>query len=70
MEQVWLSEIRYESFTETVYHWLNTETTLLTEDLESLYTYFQKEEFHWEPTTEYHYEDEWTEIATQQSRRG
>ena len=38
IEQVWLSETRYESFTETFYYWVNTETTLMTEDLETLYT--------------------------------
>ena len=69
IEQVWLSETRYESFTETFYYWVNTETTLTTEDLETLYTYLEDEEFHWEPATENDYEEEWTEIATQQSRR-
>ena len=64
IQQVWLSETRYESFTETFYYWANTETTLTTEDLETLYTYLQDEEFHWEPRTEDDYEEEWTEIAT------
>ena len=69
IEQVWLAETRYESFTETFYHWVNTETTLTTEDLETLYTYLEDEEFQWEPPTEDDYEEEWTELATQQSRR-
>ena len=69
IEQVWLSETRYEPFTETFYYWVNTETTLTTEDLEILYTYLEDEEFHWEPPTEDEYEEEWTEVATQQSRR-
>ena len=69
IKQVWLSETRYESFTETFYYWVNTETTLTTEDLETLYTYLEDEEFRWEPPTEDDYEREWTEIATQQSRR-
>ena len=38
-------------------------------DLETLYTYLEDEEFHWEPPTEDDYEEEWTELATQQSRR-
>ena len=67
--QVWYSESRYEPFTETFYHRVNTETTLTIEDLETLYTYLEDEEFHWEPPTEEDYEEEWTEIATQQSRR-
>ena len=36
---------------------------------ETLYTYLEDEEFHREPPTEEDYEEEWTEIATQQSRR-
>ena len=69
IEQVWLSETKYESFTETFYYWVHTETTLTTEDLETLYTYLEDKEFHWEPPTEDEYEEVWTEIATQQSRR-
>ena len=69
IEQVWLSETRYESFTETFYYWVNTEITLTHEDLETLYTYLEDEEFQWEPPREDDYEEEWTEIATQQSRR-
>ena len=69
IKQVWLSETRYESFTETFYHWVNTETSLTTEDLEILYTYLEDEKVHWEPATEDDYEEEWTEIATQKSRR-
>ena len=69
IEQVWLSETRHEPFTKTFYFWVNTETTLTTEDLETLYTYLEDEEFCWEPPTEDDYEEEWTEIATQQSRR-
>ena len=69
IEQVWLSETRYKSFTETFYHWVNSEITLTPEDLETLYTNLQDEEFQWEPPTEDDYEEEWTKIATQQSRR-
>ena len=69
IEQVWLSETRYESFTETFYYWVNSEITLKPKDLETLYTYLEDEEFQWEPPTEDDYEEEWTEIATQQSRR-
>ena len=28
IERVWLSETRYESFTETLYYWVNSEITL------------------------------------------
>ena len=69
IQQVWLLETIYESFTETFYYWVNSRTTPKTEDLEALYTYLKSEEFHWEPPTEDDYEEEWTEIATQQSRR-
>ena len=69
IEKVWLSGTRYESSTETSYYWVNTETTLTTEELETLYTYLEDKEFYWEPPTEDYYEEEWTEIATQQSRR-
>src|ERR1700761_139098 len=69
IEQVWLSETRYGHFIETFYYWVNTETTLTTEDLETLYTYLKDEEFQWEPPTGNDYEEEWTESATQQSRR-
>ena len=41
----------------------------MTEDLETLYTYLEDDEFLWELTTEEDYKEEWTEIATQQSRR-
>ena len=41
IEQVWLSETRYESFTETFYYWVNSEITLTPEDLETLYTYLK-----------------------------
>ena len=69
IEQVWLSETRYESFTETFYYWVNSEITLKPQDLETLYPYLEDEEFQWEPPTEDDYEEESTEIATQQSRR-
>ena len=69
IEKVWLLETRQESFTESFYYWVNTETTLTIEDLETLYTYLEDKEFHWEPPTENEYEEEWKEIATQQSRR-
>ena len=69
IEQVWLSEARYESYTETFYYCVYSQKTLRNEDLEILHTYLEDEEFHWEPPTEEYYEEEWTEIATQQSRR-
>ena len=52
IKQVCLSETRYESFTETLNYWVNSETNLTPEDLETLYTYLEDEEFHWEPPTE------------------
>ena len=42
-EQVLLAETRQEPFTETFYHWVNT--TLNTEDLETLYSYLEDEYF-------------------------
>ena len=42
-EQVLLAETRQESFDNTFYYWVNT--TLTTEDLETLYTYFVDEYF-------------------------
>ena len=66
-EQVLLAETRLESFTETFYHWVNT--TLNTEDLGILYSYLEDEYFQYEPPSTEDYEDEWTEISTQQSRR-
>ena len=69
IEQVWLSETKHESYTESFYYWVNSSTTLMIEDLEILYTYLEDEEFHWEPPTTEDYEEEWTEIATQQSRK-
>ena len=66
-EQVLLAETRQEPFTETFYHWVNT--TLNTEDLEILYSYLENEYFQYEPPSTEDYEDEWTEISTQQSRR-
>ena len=42
-EQVLLAETRQEPFTETFYHWVNT--TLNTEDLETLYNYLENEYF-------------------------
>ena len=66
-EQVLLAETRPEPFTETFYHWVNT--TLNTEDLEILYSYLENEYFQYEPPSTKDYEDEWTEISTQQSRR-
>ena len=66
-EQVLLAETRQEPFTETFYHWVNT--TLDTEDLQILYSYLEDEYFQYEhPSTE-DYEEEGTEISTQQSRR-
>ena len=66
-EQVLLAETRQEPFTETFYYWVNT--TLNTEDLETLYSYLEDEYFQYElPSTE-DYEDEWTETSTQKSRR-
>ena len=66
-EQVLLVETRQEPFTETFYHWVNT--TLNTEDLETLYNYLEDEYFQYEPPSNEDYEDELTEISTQQSRR-
>ena len=67
-EQVLLAETRQEPFTETIYHWVNT--TLNTEDLEILYSYLENEYFQYEPPSTEDYEDEWTEISRQKSRRG
>ena len=66
-EQVLLAETRQEPFTESFYHWVNT--TLNTEDLETLYSYLEGEYFQYEPSSSEDYEDEWTEISTQKSRR-
>ena len=66
-EQVLLAETRQEPFTETFYHWVNT--TLDTEDLQILYSYLEDEYFQYEPPSTENYENEWTEISTQQSRR-
>ena len=66
-EQVLLAETRQEPFTGTFYHWVNT--TLNTEDLETLYSYLENEYFQYEPPSTEDYEDEWTEISTQKSRR-
>ena len=68
IKQVWLPDTRYKLSTQTFYNWVNTETTPTIEDLEILYTYFADEDFYWEPPTEEDYEEEWTEIVTQQSR--
>ena len=38
IEQVWSSETRYKSFTETFYYWVNSETTLISEDLDVRHT--------------------------------
>ena len=67
IEQIRLSETKYESYTETFYYWVNS--TLTIENLGILYTYLEDQEFHWEPATEEDHEDEWTARATQQSRR-
>ena len=67
IEQVLLAETRQEPFTEPFYHWVNT--TLNTEDLETLYNYLEDEYFQYEPPSTEDYEDEWTEISTQKSRR-
>ena len=66
-EQVLLAETRPEPFTETLYQWVNT--TLNTEDLETLYSYLENEYFQYEPPSTEDYEDEWAEISTQKSRR-
>ena len=66
-EQVLLAETRQEPFTETFIHWVNT--TLNTEDLETLYSYLENEYFEYEPPSTEDYEDEWSEISTQKSRR-
>ena len=67
-EQVLLAETRQEPFTETFYHGVNN--TLNTENLETLYNYLEDEYFQYEPPSTEDYEDEWTEIFTQKSRRG
>ena len=66
-ERVLLAETRQEPLTETFYHWVTT--TLNTEDLETLYSYLEDEHFQYEPPSTENYEDEWTEISTQKSRR-
>ena len=66
-EQVLLAETRQEPFTETFYHWVNT--TLNSEDQETSYSYLEDEYVQYEPPSPYDYEDEWTKISTQKSRR-
>ena len=66
-EEVLLAETRQEPFTETFYQWVNT--TLNTEDLETLYSYLENEYIQYEPPSTEDYEDEWTEISTQKSWR-
>ena len=66
-EQVLLAETRQEPITETFDHWVNT--TLNTEDLETLYSVLEDEYSQYEPPSTEDYEDEWTEISTQKSRR-
>ena len=66
-EQVLLAETRQEPFTETFYHWVNT--TLNTEDLETLNRCLEDEYSQYEPPSTEDYEDEWTKISTQKSRR-
>ena len=55
-KQVFLAETRQEPFTETFYHWVNS--TLNTEDLETLYTYLEDKYFQYEPPSTEDYEDE------------
>ena len=64
-EQVLLAESRQEPFTETFYPWVNT--TLNTEDLETLYNHLEDEYFQYEPLSTEDYQDEWSEISTQKS---
>ena len=66
-KQVLLAETRQEPFTETLYHSVNT--TLNTEDLDILYSYLESEYCQYEPPSTADYENEWTEISTQKSRR-
>ena len=66
-EELLFAETRQEPFTETVFVWVNT--TLNTKDLEILYRYLEDEYFQFEPPSTEDYEDEWTEISTQKSRR-
>ena len=66
-EEVLLAETRQEPFTETFYHSVNT--TLNTEDLESLYSYLEDEYFQYEPPSTEDYEDEWTKISTRKAQR-
>ena len=55
-EPVLLAETRQESFTETFYHWVNT--TLNSEDLETLCSYLEDEYFQYKPPSTEDYEDE------------
>ena len=66
-EQVLLAETRQEPFTETFSHSVNT--TLNTEDWETIYNYLEEQYFQYEPPSTEDYEDEWPEISTQKSRR-
>ena len=66
-EQVLLAETRQESFDETFYSWVNTTVTI--DDLGTIYTYLEDEYFHYEPPSTEDYEEESTEISTQQARR-
>ena len=45
--QVLLAETRQEPFTKTFYQWVNT--TLNTEDLETIYNYLENEYFQYKP---------------------
>ena len=66
-KQVLLAETRQEHFTETFYYQVNT--TLTTNDLETLYSYLEDKYISYKlPSTE-DYEEELTETPTQRSRR-
>ena len=64
---IFLAETRQEPLDQTFYYWVNT--TLTTGDLETLYTYVEDEYFKYEPPSIEDYENELTEISTQQSQR-
>ena len=66
-ERVLIAETRQESFDKTLYYWVNT--TLTTEDLETLYTYLEDVYFQCEPPSTEDYEGQWTKICTEKSRR-
>lgn len=65
-KQVLLVETREEEFEENFYYWVNT--TLTTENLETLYIYVEDKYFQYELPFTKDYEEEWMETSTQKSR--